>query len=67
MFFDKLTSNKEHVAYARVLVKLKYDEMVINSIKLKGLAGKMFTQRIVYEVRPSFAMLSMFEFWSGEE
>lgn len=27
----------------------------------------MFTQRIVYEVRPSFAMLSMFEFWSGEE
>lgn len=51
-YIDKLTANRERIAYARVLVELQSGETMLDQIVLKGPDNKEFTQRIVYESRP---------------
>lgn len=51
-YIDKMTATKERLAYTRILVELSYGEKLLDHIKLRGLGNVLFTQRIVYEVRP---------------
>lgn len=51
-YIDKMTASKERLAYARILVELNSGEKIIDSLQLKGPDGKLFTQKIVYEVKP---------------
>ncbi|XP_020249672.1 uncharacterized protein LOC109827121 [Asparagus officinalis] len=49
---DKLTANKQRLAYARVLVEMDMPASLPDFITLKGPDGKLFNQKILYELKP---------------
>ncbi|XP_020243171.1 uncharacterized protein LOC109821392 [Asparagus officinalis] len=49
---DKLTANKQRLAYARVLVEVSMPSPLPDCITLKGPDGKLFNQKILYELKP---------------
>lgn len=51
-FVDKLTANKERLAYARVLVELKSGDKILDQVVLKGPNKEEYVQKVVYESRP---------------
>ncbi|XP_020254187.1 uncharacterized protein LOC109831265 [Asparagus officinalis] len=49
---DKLTANKKRLAYARVLVEVTMPSPLPDCITLKGPDGKLYNQKILYELKP---------------
>ncbi|XP_020243133.1 uncharacterized protein LOC109821354 [Asparagus officinalis] len=49
---DKLTANKQMLAYARVLVEVTFPSSLPDQISIQGPNGKQFSQKVNYELKP---------------
>ncbi|XP_020253839.1 uncharacterized protein LOC109830893 [Asparagus officinalis] len=49
---DKLTANRQRLAYARVLVEVKLPTSLPDQIVINSPNGRKFNQKIVYELKP---------------
>ncbi|XP_020266803.1 uncharacterized protein LOC109842321 [Asparagus officinalis] len=49
---DKLTANKQRLAYARVLVEVNMPSPLPDLIPIHGPNGKIINQKVIYELKP---------------
>ncbi|XP_020259837.1 uncharacterized protein LOC109836363 [Asparagus officinalis] len=49
---DKLTANRQRLAYARVLIEVKLPSALPDQITVNGPNGKQYNQKIIYELKP---------------
>ncbi|GFQ03527.1 hypothetical protein PHJA_002496500 [Phtheirospermum japonicum] len=51
---DEVTSNKERIAFARLLVEADISKELVRSVNIRLPSGKLRQQRVVYEFIPKF-------------
>ncbi|XP_020251160.1 uncharacterized protein LOC109828610 [Asparagus officinalis] len=49
---DKLTANRQRLAYARVLLEVKMPAPLPDQILIQGPNGKQYNQKVIYELKP---------------
>ncbi|XP_020254286.1 uncharacterized protein LOC109831367 [Asparagus officinalis] len=51
---DRLTANRQRLAYARVLVEVKLTSPLLDKINIQDPKGKQYTQKVNYELKPKW-------------